>query len=305
VQRFVSTPLQVVDIAKNKNQSFFTSTIDISGYVGDTGHMNKEQLKSEWPNLVQDGKPTEAFWTLWRANKEELKSHGVVVVKHDNGEYEAALLDKPAQKIAGAKLLTLSGVPTLAEFGAMTAEQKVAWVKSNTKTAKVLGLNLVKHEGSAQYNIAPWESVELAGVSELGLRESVCWWSRKQAGYAAYALKRLDAKPMTVNNSSTEKSMLDLWKQWQTLPLNEFKFLLVNEAKKGLKKYFSPSEVRAREARSEHNAMMQNDPSYAFEFIRSKIRGEYDALPEGASERDVQEARENDEANAAKEAQAE
>ena len=33
VQRFVSTPLQVVDIETNKNQSFFTSARDINAYV--------------------------------------------------------------------------------------------------------------------------------------------------------------------------------------------------------------------------------------------------------------------------------
>ena len=33
VQRFVSTPLQVVDIETNKNQSFFTSALDINAYV--------------------------------------------------------------------------------------------------------------------------------------------------------------------------------------------------------------------------------------------------------------------------------
>ena len=33
VQRFVSTPLQVVDIETNINQSFFASALDISAYV--------------------------------------------------------------------------------------------------------------------------------------------------------------------------------------------------------------------------------------------------------------------------------
>ena len=33
VQRFVSTPLQVVDIETNKNQSFFALPIDITAYV--------------------------------------------------------------------------------------------------------------------------------------------------------------------------------------------------------------------------------------------------------------------------------
>jgi len=33
VQRFVSTPLQVVDIGTDKNQSFFASPLDINAYV--------------------------------------------------------------------------------------------------------------------------------------------------------------------------------------------------------------------------------------------------------------------------------
>lgn len=263
--------------------------------------MNRDELEQQWHSLVaKDNIPTEDFWSLWSTSKDELKAMGVSVKKTEAG-YVAKL--GKAKGLKGEKLLKLSNIPTLGEFGAMPMETKVEWVKALPAEAKALGIHVVKHE-SDKYGA--WESVELAGLSSLGLRQSVCWWSNQQADYMAGALKRLESKVGTVNSKSTEERALAMWKQWQATPLNELKFYLLNESAKGLAKYFSPEEVAARADRAYHTAMMERDPAYAFEFIRSKIRGETDVIDTwpGASARDVAEAQAADDRIATEEAKA-